>query len=79
MKYETIEGYPPYVEGKGYGNFGYPSAITHSAIVRDDADAVAKILEFGWITKESKTLDNLTMAEYCRKYSATKCATLFAQ
>lgn len=78
MKYEAIEGYEEYREDGGYGFFGYPGAMADRAIRRDDATAIKKMLEYGWINKDTKTMDNLTMVQYCDRQNAKKCAKLFA-
>lgn len=75
--YKTIEGYPDYVETQGYGFFGYPGAMVDRAIRTDDPVGLQKMIDIGWIDANTKTMDNLTMREYCIERGASKCAELF--
>jgi hypothetical protein len=79
MKYEAIEGYPPYDPNASYSMLGYPAAMVERALNNDDVAALQKMLDYGWIEKTSITLIGHTMLEYCRLRKATKCAALFAQ
>jgi hypothetical protein len=67
----------PTAEGN-CGFFGYQSAAAHRAMQFDDAQAMAAIIQLGWVNAQTKTLDNLSMRQVCEQKGAQRCAALFA-
>lgn len=80
LKYLEARGYDicPRPEGQSSGLFGYQSAMIHRAATKDDVGAMRAMMDAGWINKDSKTLFNHSMPEYCRNYGGIKCAEIFA-
>lgn len=62
------------VTTRTYGYFGYEGACCDHAIRSDNIEMVKEIIERGWITKETETLDGLRMVKYARKYGAEEVA-----
>ena len=76
--YQEIKNYPAFDDKQGYGFFGYPGAMVDRAVRTDDPIGLQAMMDAGWITKDSKTMDNFTMSEYCERNGSLKCAELFA-
>ena len=84
MEYFKKEGYPPYEEFCVYPNgaprytlTGYAPEMVNLALSKDDPEAFLGFLKDCGFTAdnmmEAKTLDGLTMLQYCEKRQAEKC------
>lgn len=76
---EVIESlFPPKVENKSYGWFGYEGAMCDRAIGADNADMVEEAVRRGWLNPKSEMLDGKTILQECDK-RAPRCAARLRQ
>lgn len=77
MTYENAEGYPAYEPNRGYGFFGYPTALLDLAVSRDDPVGMKFYLD-RYFTLDAMTFGSSLIC-YVANKGAVKCVCALAE